>query len=164
MPTNHETDIMTNVSNVSKELPTVGQLSPEAFIDIDPKFVLEVATGLEDIAEIAPRYGYDEETAEALRNYKPFLIEVDRHKAELYRSGKTFKLMAGMMAEEVMKKTFEQALLPETGLSVRIDALKTLAKLADLEPKQATGTVQGAGFSISINIGGTKPEVIEVKG
>lgn len=156
---------MTNkVSDSQDSVPAVGQLSPEVFIDIDPKFVLEVATGLEDIAEIAPRYGYDEETAEALRHYKPFLIEVDRHKAELYRSGKTFKLKAGMMADEVMSKVFAQAIHPDTGLSVRLDALKTLAKLADLEPKQATATAQGAGFSISINIGGSKPEVIEVKG
>lgn len=154
---------MTSKAKASQDLPAVGQLSPSTYIDIDPRFVLEVATGLEDIAEIAPRYGYDQETAEALRHYKPFLIEVDRHKAELQRTGKTFKLKAGLMADEVMQKVFAQALSPDISLAARLDALKTLAKLADLEPKQATATAQGAGFSISINLGGTKQEVIEVK-
>ena len=155
---------MTAKSSEITEAPVLGLVSAEQFLEIDPKFVLEVATGLEDITEIAPRYGLTEADVEALMVYKPFIIEVERLKSELYKSGKTFKLKASMMAEEVMDRVFRQALQEDIGITSRLDALRTLAKLADLEPKPSLNTqaAAGSGFSITINLGESKSvEVID---
>lgn len=155
---------MTAKSSEIAEAPVVGLISAEQFLEIDPKFILEVATGLEDITEIAPRYGLTQADVEALMQYQPFIIEVDRLKSELYKSGKTFKLKASMMAEEVMDRVFRQALGDDIGITSRLDALRTLAKLADLEPKPAMTQQGGAGqgFSITINLGDSKKvEVID---
>lgn len=94
------------------------------------------------------------------------MIEVDKVKSELYKSGKTFRLKASVMADQMLEKVYEDALHEDVGLSMRIDVLKVLAKLGDLEPKQnLNAAAQGSGFSININLAGVQPapQVIEVK-
>lgn len=132
------------------------------FTSIDPKFVLDCASGLEEIEEIAPRYGFSPEDVARLKEYKPFMMAVEQMKADLYRSGKTFKLKAGVMAEEVMERVFRDAISPDIGPANRLEALKTLSRLADLEPKNAAasganGQVQG--FSVVINVGSPDAKV-----
>ena len=152
----------------STNVPTLKITSGKAskYLDMDPKFILDCATGLEELEEIAPRWGYSEEDIKFLETFKPFLIEVDKVKSELYKSGKTFRLKAGVMADQMLEKVYEDALHEDVGLSMRIDVLKVLAKLGDLEPKQnLNAAAQGAGFSININLAGAQPapQVIEVK-
>ena len=136
------------------------------YLDMDPNFILECATGLEELEEIAPRWGYSDEDIKFLATFKPFLIEVDKVKQELYKSGKTFRLKASVMADSILEKVFEDALHDDVGINTRIEVLKVFSKLGDLEPKQsANTTAQGSGFSININLNGVQaaPEVIEVK-
>ena len=145
--------------------PAKGQFPPDEYLEIDPKFIFEVATGLEDLEEIAPRYGFKGVQIEALKLYEPFNLEVAKVRAELFRTGKTFKLKAGLMAEQVMNRLFEDAVQQDSSSSLKLDTLKLLSKLADLEPKASANVNQGSGFSITINVGGaSKPaDVIEVK-
>lgn len=151
-----------NVSTGKTKLPA--RAVARKFLDIDPKFVLEVATGLEELEEIAPRFGLSPAETKALHKYKPFWIEVDKVKSELYKSGQTFRLKAGVMAEQVLDEVFSDAIQTDANKNYRLEALRTLARLADLEPKQATSAAQaGSGFSININLSGAKTEVIEVK-
>lgn len=135
------------------------------YLNIDPNLIFEVATGLEDITEIAPRYGFKGPAIEALKVYEPFQLEVARVKAELYRTGKTFKMQAAIMAEEVLKRVFEDAVRSDATATMRLDALKTLSKLADLEPKTNVQASAGPGFSITINLNGNNQpaEVINVE-
>lgn len=154
---------MTSSPNVPAGM-TAGKASK--YLDMDPKFILECATGLEELEEIAPRWGYSDEDIKFLSTFKPFLVEVDKVKSELYKSGKTFRLKAGVMADQILEKVFEDALHEDVGLNTRIDVLKVLSRLGDLEPKQtANAAAQGSGFSININLGGAQPapQVIEVK-
>ncbi len=136
------------------------------YLDMDPKFILECATGLEELEDIAPRWGYSDEDIKFLSTFKPFLVEVDKVKSELYKSGKTFRLKAGVMADNILEKVFEDALHDDVGINTRIEVLKVLSKLGDLEPKQNNAAAaQGSGFSININLSGVQPapQVIEVK-
>lgn len=128
-------------------------LTAKAFTEIDEKFVLEVATGLEDAELIARRYGFTPEQYAVLAEYKPFQAEVSRMRAELERSGQTFRIKASLMASELLDLTFVQATGADITFPQRLDALRTLTKLADLEPKAAQAAqVAGTGFSIVINI------------
>lgn len=155
--------IQANVSTGSKKKLPARAIATK-FLEIDPNFVLEVATGLEELEEIAPRFGYSPVEIKALYKYKPFWVEVEKVKSELFKSGKTFRLKAGVMADQILEKVFEDALREDTGTAQRLESLKTLAKLADLEPKNNANVQQtGSGFSININLGGPKPEIIEVK-
>ena len=151
-------------SNAPALQVTAGKASK--YLDMDPKFILECATGLEELEEIAPRWGYSDEDIKFLSTFKPLVIEVDKVKSELYKSGKTFRLKAGVMADQILEKVFEDALHEDVSLPLRIDVLKVLSRLGDLEPKPTNGAVaQGSGFSININLSGVQPapQVIEVK-
>ena len=148
--------------------PSEGELTEDPifankFLSLDPRFTLECAMGMEDISEIAPRYGYKQEDVVKLSQYQPFLIELERMKGELQRSGQNFKMKAALMSDMMMETVFRGAMQGNASLAVKIDALKTLTKLADLEPKNTQAQTAGAGFSITINLGERK-EVIEVKG
>ena len=152
----------------STDVPALKITSGKAskYLDMDPKFILECATGLEELEEIAPRWGYSDEDIKFLSTFKPFQIEVEKVKSELFKSGKTFRLKAGVMADQILEKVYEDALHEDVGLSMRIDVLKVLSRLGDLEPKQnMNAQAAGSGFSININLNGVQsaPQVIEVK-
>lgn len=151
------------VNKTSDGEPSVDAIFANKFLSLDPRFTLECAMGMEDISEIASRYGFTPEDVEKLKRYQPFLIELERMKGELQRSGQNFKMKAALMSDLMMEKVFQGAMQGNASLAVKIDALKTLTKLADLEPKGAQTQSAGAGFSITINLGERK-EVIEVKG
>ena len=145
--------------------PVVEASHSDRFLSLDPRFIHEVASGLEDITDIAPRYGLTPEDVNMLMSFQPFIIAVDRLKSDFYRNGRTFRSKAQLMAETVMDRVYADALKSES-LSLKLESLKTLARLADLEPKQSAGQVKGTGFTININLSGAQPapaaEVVEV--
>lgn len=127
------------------------QLHP--ILDVPPQLIAEAAVGIDALEDICARYHYTPEQTEQLRNDPGFKVRVSRMEAELRKEGVTFRMRAGHAAEDLMADVWRRAKDPSVGLALKIDALKTLAKLGDLEPKQNLNPqAAAAGFSITINI------------
>jgi hypothetical protein len=136
----------------SDDLPLIPK--PQGPLDVSAEMVMEIACGLEDPIVIANRHGYSSQEFGALCQWEPFNQAVEQKKQELKASGHTFRLMTGWMAEDLAKDLYRRAKGTEASLPQVHEVFKTMAKLADLEPK-ATAATAGPGFSISINF--TKP-------
>jgi hypothetical protein len=75
---------------------------------------------------------------------------VEAKRAELKASGHTFRLMAGWMAEDLARDLYRQAKGNDATLPQKHEVFKTMAKLADYEPKASSQVASGPGFSIQI--------------
>ena len=129
-------------------------------LDVPAQMVMEIAAGMEDPFGIAYKYGYSYEEYQNLLKWKPFVQQVDAKAAELKASGQTFRMMTQWMAEDLAKKLYLQAKDNNASLPQVHDVFKTMAKLADLEPKQNLGAPPGAGFSININFSKPMAELV----
>lgn len=121
---------------------------------VPPEMLFYLALGREDELVVASRYGFSVEDYQKLCELKPFQVALASQRAQLDKDGITFQVMAAMQAAELRDKTWMQAMGPDVSLTQRLDALKTFAKLGNLEPKEVKGPVgAGTGFSIQINLG-----------
>lgn len=142
--------------------PTAAE--PHVTLDIPPQLVWECAAGLEDPASIAQRFGFEGEKWERLSQWPPFISAVQNQRAEFERNGMTFRLKAGMMAEEMMGMMFKQAISNDTTILQKLSVFQALTDVAGLKaPKNAEVTASAAPkFSITINIPqGTQPVTID---
>jgi hypothetical protein len=144
----------------SEDLPDIPdepleyQWRPRTLTNIPAELVAGCAQGLEDPDEIAARFGLYGETWQQIKESKPFQLAVAEKKAELEKNGWVFRQKAAMGAEMVLEKVIVDLMSNETGTNTRLEGLKTLAKLANLEPKEDKGAAAGPGFQININLPG----------
>lgn len=135
-------------------------LSPQATeahvtLDVPPQLVWECAAGLEDPDSIAARFDFVGPKWERLKQWPPFIHAVQAQRAEFERNGMTFRLKAGLMAEEMMSQMFKQAIANDSSIMQKLSVFNSLVDVAGLKPdKKAVDTnVQTAPkFSITINI------------
>ena len=130
-------------------------------LDVKAEMVMEIACGMEDPLVIARRYGLTDVEFGALCQWPEFNRQVDAKRAELKASGHTFRLMAGWMAEDLAKDLYRQAKGVDVSLPQKHEVFKTMAKLADYEPKANVQAQVGPGFSIQI-VFGDKAKAAEV--
>lgn len=123
---------------------------PRTALNVPSEMVMQLACGMEDPLVVARRFGYTDVEFGALCQWQPFNDQVESKKAELKASGHTFRLMAGWMAEDLAKDLYRQAKGTDASLPQKHEVFKTMAKLADYEPKVNAQVQQGPGFSISI--------------
>jgi hypothetical protein len=135
-------------------------LSPQATeahvtLDVPPQLVWECAAGLEDPDSVAARFDFVGAKWERLKQWPPFIHAVQAQRAEFERNGMTFRLKAGLMAEEMMSQMFKQAIANDSSIMQKLSVFNSLVDVAGLKPdKKAVDTnVQAAPkFSITINI------------
>jgi hypothetical protein len=134
-------------------------LSPTALeahvtLDIPPQLVWECAAGLEDPALIGQRFGFEGVKWERLAQWPPFITAVQNQRAEFERNGMSFRLKAGMMAEEMMSMMFKQAISMDSTILQKLSVFQALTDVAGLKvPKNADVNTNAAPkFSITINI------------
>lgn len=135
-------------------------LSPQATeahvtLDVPPQLVWECAAGLEDPDSIAARFGFEGAKWERLKQWPPFIHAVQNQRAEFERNGMTFRLKAGLMAEEMMSQMFKQAIASDTSIMQKLSVFNSLVDVAGLKPdkKAVDANAQAAPkFSITINI------------
>ena len=109
--------------------------APEAHVtlDVPPQLVWECAAGLEEPAAIAVRFGFEGEKWERLAQWPPFIMAVQAQRAEFERNGMTFRMKAGMMADEVMSQMFKQVVANDTSVLQKLSVLNTLTDIAGLK-------------------------------
>lgn len=121
---------------------------------VPPEMLFYLALGREDDLVVASRYGFSVEDYQRLCELKPFQVALAAQRAQLDKDGITFQVMAAMQAAELRDRAWMQAMGPDVSLTQRLDALRTFAKLGNLEPKEVKAPMgAGTGFSIQINLG-----------
>lgn len=133
--------------------PLEPDFRPATIPPVPPEMLFYLALGREDELLVASRYGFSVEEYHRLCELKPFQVALAAQRAQLDKDGITFQVMAAMQAAELRDKAWMQAMGPEVSLTQRLDALRTFAKLGNLEPKEIKGPGAGTGFSIQINLG-----------
>jgi len=132
---------------------------PKSQVDIPPEMIVAIAQGLEEPDEIAARHGFTGDKWEKLKVWKPFVTAVAEHRAELERSGYTFRVKARFMAEDLLEETFVKAKNPETSLAQKLQVTQFLTRVAGLEPKEDKSGLVGEGFSVTINMNGANTTI-----
>lgn len=134
--------------------------SPIDITKVPARVALEIAEGSQTPYAVLNREGYDEAQIDWLMQHEPFLAQIDRFRSELEKSGYTFKAKTAMLAEYHLDTANLLIADNDTPPAVRLDAIKWLAKMAGLEPKD--GQSNGQQVAITINLGEDKaPMVIE---
>lgn len=126
------------------------RLSTSKYLKIQPKLVQEVATGLEDGAVIATRYGLSPEEWAIIEARPDFQAEVSRVRTEMEKSGQLVRLKATVMLDALLDNTFSHAMKEDTPVKDKATALQLLTKVAGVEGSAVAST--GTGFSITINV------------
>jgi hypothetical protein len=130
-------------------------IEPHVTLDIPPQLVWECAAGLENPTDVAARFGFTGAKWERLQQWPPFINAVQAQRAEFERNGMTFRLKAGLMAEEMMSQMFKQAISNDSTILQKLSVFNSLVDVAGLKPdkKAVEANVQTAPkFSITINI------------
>lgn len=129
-------------------------LTPNQFLHLPPEMLAEIASGFEDPVRIAARYGYDQAAYDTLTSQDWFTNSIEAKRAELRRSGWTFKAKAALMAEDMLEETYLAAKQSDS-VGTKLEVAKYLTKIADLEPRTNAPVATGPGFSITINLPAT---------
>lgn len=132
-------------------------------LSVDPKLVFELAAGMEDPDAIAERYRLTAEGWSALKNDENFKKLVDSKRAELQKSGYTFRLKAALAAESLLDDIYLGAKDIDASLTAKLEAFKYLTKLGGLEPKEDKTAQQGPAFSIRIDLSGDNSATIDIQ-
>jgi hypothetical protein len=120
---------------------------------LSPEMINEIATGLEDPFEIAKRYDFTREEWDQIKDRPDYQKAVSAVRAEMERTGKTFRLKASVMADALMSNMYTFAMNADTPVRDKAAALQLLTKVADLEPKSGDSKASsGPAFSITINL------------
>ena len=135
--------------------------SPMTLADfsLPPEIMLQAACGMEAPLDVLTRHLEDEEKAKSLLANPVFLKQLEGKQAELLAGGVTTRLKAAMFAHDLLDDLFVRGKSSQTATSAVIEITKTLAKLGDLEPKQAVQAGGNAGFSIQIVLPGSATPV-----
>lgn len=140
---------------------------PHVTLDIPPQLVWECAAGLENPVDVAARFGFEGDKWERLSQWPPFITAVQAQRAEFDRNGITFRLKAGLMADEMMSQMFKQAIGVDSTILQKLSVFNSLVDVAGLKPdkKQAETTANAAPkFSITINFPNQQPTPVTIDG
>lgn len=133
-------------------------------LNLDPKFILELAAGMEEPDVLARRYNITDAGWANLKDDNNFQKVVEAKRAELQKSGYTFRLKAALAAESLLDDIYLGAKDIDASLSAKLEAFKYLTKLGGLEPKEDKTAQQGPAFSIRIDLGGDNSTTIDIQG
>ena len=142
-----------NLPDIPEEPLDIGW-RPTASLQIPAEMILAAAQGLEDEAAIAERFGFRPENIPEVLAYPPYKLAVAAKKAELEKNGWVFRQKAAMQAEILMDSVFVQAMSHETGLGMKLETLKYLSKMGNLEPKEEKAAANAPTAVFQINFDG----------
>lgn len=126
---------------------------------------IEIAMRTSSTRAVCEAYGIAEEEWEQIRHDPTFLADLQRAVDMLKEEGMSFRIKAKLQAEELLKTSWRMIHNPQTPPSVAADLIKSTARWAQYDtPPSANQAQPGAGFSISINFNGDKPEMKTING
>lgn len=134
----------------------MSELTFKTMVDLPPKFILELASGIKDGEEVAESYGYSRDQWVAMREFEPLKKIVELKKAELKASGWSFRAKCSFIAEELLDDLYAKSKEPDASFHQILESLKLTAKAAGFEAPAKVEASTGATFNITIDLGGGK--------
>jgi hypothetical protein len=121
-----------------------------------PEMVAELAMGAEHPHEIAERYGVDAVDYEHLAAQEWFGRLVAQKRHEFHDTGMLFIAKAGMMAEALLTRLFQQSMAGSIPAPLTVEVAKQLTDIGRLKPQPLNTQpgVAGNGFAINIQVNG----------
>lgn len=119
---------------------------------------LELAQGWYSDDQIRVNHGMSVEQWQSLRTNEKFLTLCLNYRTEMQKEGQQFKISVKRKAEHHIDTVEKLILSPDTPASVKLEAVKWLAKMAEYEPKEAKGT--GGSTQVTVLWAGDAPQQI----
>lgn len=130
--------------------------------DISPIVAFSVALGMHTTEEICERHGITRAQYDGMARTATFGKLVETYATALQEQGLTFRTKAAVQAELMLDDMIWKLVRdPTVPSQVKLDAFKTVAKLAGYEPKQGAGESSSQSFKLVINLGDNDSRVIE---
>ena len=117
----------------------------------DSRLIFEIALGFETPEEIYPRYNLSESQWWAVARQPAFKRAVVDKQSQIAEEGITYRIKARTQAEAYLKDLHTLIKHPMTSPSVKLDAIKYVTKVSDLEPKKDKDET-GTTFNLQINL------------
>jgi len=126
---------------------------PQSVPPWTPALVFDVALGLEGIETILSRHDLTEAAWEHINSHPLFHRQVGVQARELSENGVSFRAKAKVQAEMYLVDLDHMISSPTTDQKVKLDAIKYVTKVADLEPRADKTESNGAPqVNIQINL------------
>ncbi len=117
----------------------------------DPRFILDLAVGVDDLPEILLRYGLTLQEYELLSQTSAFRRDLALTIRDVRENGASFSLKAKTQAEDYLKVLDSMVYADDTPAGVRLEAIRSTVKWGKLETDKNTD--QGnQNNQININI------------
>lgn len=133
-------------------LPSTYRTSPQTTNPWDPRLLLDLAIAVEPLAHILPRYGLDEQAYASLLDNALFRKELAMMMRDVQENGATFKAKSRIQAEGYLPVIDELIYNAETPSSIRLQAIQSVVKWGDLEPRPSAQANEGPPSTINVQI------------
>jgi len=117
----------------------------------DARLIFEIALGFESPKEIYSRYNITDAQWWAVSKQPAFKRAVIEKQNEIAEEGVSYRLKARTQAEAYLKDVHILIKHPMTSPSVKLEAIKYITKVSDLEPKPNKDDT-GTTFNLQINL------------
>ena len=140
----------TMATSPAPETPYASDFS--VILHYDPMMVAELAMGADHPHEIAERYGVDTVDYEHLAAQEWFARLVAQKRTEFHDQGVLFTAKAGMMAEALLTRLFQQSMAAVLPPPLMVEVAKQLTDIGRLKPQPLNTQPGQGGGAFQINI------------
>lgn len=117
----------------------------------DPRLILDIAIGVEGLDTILPRYNLTEDQFLILSETQAFRQELSLAIRDARENGVQFKHKAKAQAENYLDIIDEIILDVKTPQNVKLEAIRSMVKWAELEPKKDAAS-ETTATQVNVNI------------
>lgn len=100
-----------------------------------PMLPFELALGLDTVETILDKYGVSQSDYEYISLLPAFRKEIVDHSNIIQKDGVTYRIKAKLQSEMYLDEVHDIATNHDYPVAARLDAIKWIGKMADLEPK-----------------------------
>jgi hypothetical protein len=118
----------------------------------DPRLVMDLALGLDPLAEILDRYEMVQDDYDRLCEVPSFRRDLAVTMRELRENGVTFGKKAAIQAESYLLDVDDMVQDKSIPASTRLTAIQWMARMGRLEPKEEKSTDVATGTQVTLNI------------
>ena len=130
---------------------TLAQAPPGSTNQWDPRFLLDLAVGVDALPDILDRYGFTEEAFDTLSRSRIFRKELAQTIRDVRENGVSFTQKARIQAESYLEVIDQLVYDFNTPASTRLESIRSMVKWARLEAQ--AGEQDGVNATqININI------------
>ena len=136
----------------SENLPAVRQSSPASANQWDPRLILDIAVGIEDLDVILPRYGLSENDYVILCGSRLFRQELAMTIRDVHENGLPFRAKAKIQAESYLEVINDLIYDETTPATTKLEAIRSTVRWANLEPKDDKSDNGSNQTQVNVNI------------